>query len=413
MNQPKKLELLAPAGDFESLAAAIAYGADAVYLGAKAFGMRAKAANFGPESLRDAVTFCHESGVRLHLTCNTLPRGREIDELPAFIQNAYDAGIDALIVADIGVLALARKIAPDLEVHVSTQFGVVNHLTANYLYEMGAKRVILARELTLEEITEIREKTPPQLEIETFVHGAMCVSVSGRCVLSNYMTGRDANRGACAQPCRWKYALTESERPGEYFPVYEEDGYHYVLNANDLCMIEHLDKLAAAGVTSFKIEGRAKSAYYVASVVGAYRQAIDLLMENPDRFSLPAWLPEELDKISHRPYGTGFYLKDQPPSQDWIRGGYSRPWQLVATIDGYEGGYILCTERNRFAKGEQLEVLRPDGRPVPITVGDMYDEEGNLLEVARHPMMKLRLKCDIPFPAGSMLRRAEEAKKDV
>ncbi len=397
-------ELLAPAGDEDCLAAAIAYGADAVYLGAKAFGMRAKAANFDPEGLERAARQCHKAGVKLYLTCNTLPRGREVDALPAFIRDARDAGVDALIIADLGVMMLAKRTAPNLPVHVSTQFGVVNKLTARELYNLGASRVVLARELTLEEIAEIRADTPSDLGIEAFVHGAMCVSVSGRCVLSNYMAERDANRGECAQPCRWTYALTESKRPDQHFPIYEEDGYSYILNSRDMRMIQHLDKLAAAGVDSLKIEGRAKKAYYVATITGAYRKALDLLQQDPEHFVLPDALLEETEKVSHRPYSTGFYLGDYP-GQDTVRGGYLRHWELVATVDGWEDGTLLCTGRNRFLPGETLELLRPDGLPVPLPVTEIRDEEGNRLEAACHPMMKLRLPCAIPCPPGSMLRR--------
>ena len=406
-NYTRRAELLAPAGDEESLLAALRYGADAVYLGAKSFGMRARAANFAPDSLARAAALAYEYGAKLYLTCNTLPRGDELDELPEFIRLAASAGVDALIIADVGVLALAKRIAPDMACHVSTQFGVVNHLTANELYKMGASRVVLARELTLEEIAEIRGKTPPELGMETFVHGAMCVCVSGRCVISNYMTGRDANRGQCAQPCRWSYALMEQERPGRYYPVFEEDGYSYVFNADDLCMIEHLDQLTAAGVDSMKIEGRAKSAYYTAVVTNAYRKALDFTAEHGPGRPLPEWLLREVEKISHRPYCTGFYLKDRPPNQDAHRVGYSRSWQLVATVDGYEGGYVICTGRNRFSKGERLEALTPDGPPVSFTVGEMLDEEGQPIEVARHPMMKVKVKLDTPLAAGSMLRREE------
>ncbi|MCL2856279.1 MAG: U32 family peptidase [Oscillospiraceae bacterium] len=400
-------ELLSPAGDSEALLAALRYGADAVYLGAKAFGMRAKAANFELDELAGAVELAHQYGARLYLTCNTLPRGRELDELPEFIHAAVGAGVDGLIVADVGVLALAKQLEPSLDIHISTQFGVVNYLTARQLYDMGASRVVLARELTLEEIAEIRQKTPPELCLEAFVHGAMCVSVSGRCVISNYLTGRDANRGECAQPCRWDYALMERSRQGQYLPVYEEDGYTYLFNANDLCMIERLDKLVAAGVGSLKIEGRAKSAYYVAAVTGAYRGALDTLAEQGEGYTLPQWLRDEVEKISHRPYSTGFYLRESPPDEDRVRGGYRRAWQLVASVDGWENGYILCTERNRFAKGEQLEALLPGSPPVTLTVGEMLDEEGQPIEVARHAMMKVRIKSELRLPAGAMLRREQ------
>lgn len=397
-------ELLAPAGDDESLVAALRYGTDAVYLGAKSFGMRAKAANFSPQALEAAVKLAHGCGAKLYLTCNTLPRGRELDELPEFIRFAAHAGVDGLIIADVGVLALAGRVAPGLPRHASTQFGVLNYLTARELHEQGASRVVVARELTLDEIAEIRAKTPPELCIEAFVHGAMCVSVSGRCVISNYMAGRDANRGECAQPCRWRWSLSESERPGQHFPVFEEDGYTYLYNANDLCMIEHLDKLVAAGVGSMKIEGRAKSAYYTAAVTSAYRAALDALAEGAPP---PEWALAEVEKISHRPYGTGFYLPESPPGQDRIRGGYRRAWQLVATVDGYEDGCIVCTERNRFSQGERLEALVPGGPPMLLVVGEMFDDEGGQIETARHAMMRVRLRSDVHLPGGAMLRREE------
>ena len=358
-------ELLAPAGEEESLAAAIAFGADAVYVGAKAFGMRAKAANFDPEGLQKAVQQCHGAGVKLYLTCNTLPRGREIDELPAFIRDAQQAGVDALIIADLGVMMLAKRVAPDLPVHVSTQFGVVNKLTARELYHMGASRVVLARELTLEEIAEIRAETPAELGLEAFVHGAMCVSVSGRCVLSNYMANRDANRGQCAQPCRWSYALTESKRPGQYFPIYEEDGYTYILNSRDMRMIEHLDKMVAAGVDSLKIEGRAKSAYYVATVTNAYRQALDLYQKDPEHFHLPDYLLEETEKISHRPYSTGFYLGDYP-GQDIIRGGIAArgSWWQPSTA-GRTVSFTAPGETD-FSPEKLWKFSAPTARPFPL-----------------------------------------------
>ena len=400
-------ELIAPAGDEDSLLAALRYGADAVYLGAKSFGMRAGAVNFSPDDLISAVELAHGYGAKIYLACNTLPRGRELDELPEFIRFAARAKVDALIIADLGVLALAKRIAPQLACHVSTQFGVVNYLTANELYNLGARQIVLARELSLEEIAEIREKTPAQLRLEAFVHGAMCVSVSGRCVLSNYMTGRDANRGECAQPCRWSYALMEEKRPGQYFPVFEQGGYSYILNAQDLCMIGHLDKLSGAGVDCFKIEGRAKSAYYVAVITGAYRKALDILAQNGPGYPLPEWLLREVEKISHRTYSTGFYLKDNPPCQDRQR-SYNRTWNLVATVDGCENGYILCTARNRFSRGDILEAVAPHSPPVSFAVDHMLDEDGQTITTSRHPMMKIRIKSDLRLPAGAMLRREED-----
>ena len=301
----KRPEVLAPAGDFERLVAAVQYGADAVYLGGKDFGMRASPMNFTEEELVRAVDFCHRQGVKVYVTCNILPREEDLAGLPTYLHFLCDAGVDALIVADIGVMMLCRREIPQMELHISTQTGVVNHLTAAELYRMGAKRVVLARELSLEEIRRIRQNTPPELEIEAFVHGAMCMSFSGRCVLSNYLAGRDANRGECAQPCRWNYYLMEEKRPGEFFPIFEEEDGTYILNAKDLCMIEYLDQLADAGVGSFKIEGRAKSFYYVATITNAYRCAVELLEKDPAHYRLPGWLLEENEKgqppaVQHR-----------------------------------------------------------------------------------------------------------------
>ena len=398
-------EVLAPAGDMECLRAAVLYGADAVYLGGKEFGMRASPKNFDRAELAEAVRHCHKRGVKVYLTCNTLPTNEEAEQLPDFLHQAEDAGVDALVVADIGVLMLAKREVPGVEVHISTQAGVVNYRTANELYRLGASRVVLARELPLEEIVRLRDKTPPELQIEAFVHGAMCMSFSGRCLISQYLAERDANRGQCAQPCRWGYHLVEEKRPGQYFPVFEDESGSYILNAQDLSMLPHLDKLARAGVNSFKIEGRAKSVYYVAAITGAYRQAVDLYRGDPEHYNPPGWLLEETRKVSHRQYSTGFYLKEQPPGQYYQSGGYVRDWEVVATVDGWRDGLLICTERNRFMVGEELEVLRPDGRPTPLVVEAIADMDGNPLEVACHPMMRLRLPCADRVPEGAMLRR--------
>jgi putative protease len=301
-------ELLAPAGGRERLEAAVRFGADAVYLAGKEFGMRAASPNFGPEELASAVEYAHDAGVRVYLTCNNVMRNDDFGRLPDFLRMARDAGVDALIVTDLGVLDLVRKVAPKMEIHISTQAGVTSWASANAFYRLGAKRVVLARELTLEEIAEIRAKTPADLELEAFVHGAMCVSFSGRCLLSEYFTGRDANRGDCAQPCRWKYALMEQTRPGRYLPVAEDGDGSYFLNSRDLCMIGHIPELVRAGVSSLKIEGRAKSAYYAAVTTNAYRCALDEYAEHPET-PLPGWIAEELNKISHREYSTGFLLR--------------------------------------------------------------------------------------------------------
>ena len=299
----KKPELLAPAGDMERLMAAVKYGADAVYLGGTTFGMRAAPQNFSDEELKTAVDYCHERGVKVYLTCNVLPRNDELYELPSFLKNAKEAGVDALIISDLGVLEYAKKYAEGVEIHISTQTGIVNYAAAKAFYELGARRVVTARELKLTEISEMRKNIPDDMDIECFVHGAMCVSFSGRCLISNYLVSRDANRGECAQPCRWKYTLMEEKRPGKHFPVFEGDGGTYLFNSKDMCMIEHIPDMIKAGITSFKIEGRAKSAYYVAVVTNAYRKAIDEYFENPsDDFRPSQWIIDEMRKISYRDY---------------------------------------------------------------------------------------------------------------
>lgn len=405
MLQTTKPEILAPVGDFERLGYAINFGADAVYLGGTAFGMRAASANFDFDTLKKSCQLAHQKEVKVYLTCNTLPTNAEIPQLAEYLRNARDCGIDALIVADIGVLMEAKRVVPEVEIHISTQTGVVNYLTARELYHMGAKRVVLARELSFDDIRTIRENTPPELEIETFVHGAMCMSFSGRCLLSNYLLGRDANRGECAQPCRWGYHLVEEKRPGQYFPIYENEKGTYILNAKDLCMIEHLDKLVKCGVTSLKIEGRAKSFYYVAVVTNAYRQALDLYWKDPENYQLPQWLEEETRKVSHRQYSTGFYFGRPESGQYYENGGYVRQWDVVAVADRWEDGYLYCTQRNKFVKGDVLEVLSPGEKPVQLTVEEIIDGEGNSQEAASHAMMKLKIPCSQAFPAGSILRK--------
>lgn len=400
-------EVLAPVGDFERLMTAVQYGADAVYLGGKDFGMRASPLNFTEEELVRAVAYCHERGVRVYVTCNTLPREEEIPRLPAYLRSLQKAGVDALIVADMGVLMLCRREIPEMEIHMSTQTGIVNHLTATELFHLGVKRVVLARELRLEEIKSIRAHTPADLEIEVFVHGAMCMSFSGRCVLSNYLAGRDANRGECAQPCRWSYHLMEEKRPGEFFPVLEEEDGTYILNAKDLCMIEHLEELSQAGVSSFKIEGRAKSFYYVATITNAYRCAVDHLLAGK-KDPLPSWIEEETRKVSHRQYCTGFYYGQPQNGQCYESGGYIRSYDVAAIVDGYEDGMLLCTQRNRFFPGEKLEVLQPGIPPQTIEVSALYDEEKIPLDAARHAMQKLRIPLEHPLPKGSILRREQK-----
>ncbi len=397
-----KLELLSPAGDMERLKMAVLYGADAVYLAGTDFGMRAFAGNFSPEELPQAVAFAHSHGVKVHATVNTMPRNDEVVSLPAYLERLQDAGVDALILADLGAFTLAGKYAPKCQRHISTQQSVANYECAKAWYDLGAQRVVLARELSLEEIRTIREKTPKELEIETFGHGAMCVSYSGRCLLSNYMTGRDSNRGACAQPCRYQYALMEEKRPGEYFPVFEDEKGTYILNSRDMCMIDHLQELQDAGVDCIKIEGRAKSAYYAAIVTGAYRHVIDDIAAG--RPVDPVWR-DEVDHVSHRIYSTGFYFGQ--PGQYTENSRYIRQWQICAIVEQCdENGLALCSLRNKFAKGDRLEAVGPDTRPFGFTAGQMLDAEKNELDEPRTPQMSFYIQLPQPVPAYTILRKS-------
>lgn len=410
MDQLARPELLCPAGDAERLQAAVMYGADAVYLGGKEFGMRSAPANFDGEELEHAVSFCHSRGVRVHLTCNTLPRNDELPRLPAFLEAAEAAGVDALIIADLGVLKAAQTYAPHVDIHMSTQAGTVNYATANALHDLGVKRVVMAREVSLKDIAEIRAKTPKTLELECFVHGAMCMSFSGRCLLSNYLADRDANRGECAQPCRWKYTLTEERRPGQSFEITEEPGGTFIMNSQDMCMIEHIPELLDAGVDSFKIEGRAKSAFYVAAVTNAYRAAIDGYRKNPSPDYQPEpWIVEETKKISYRDYCTGFYFG--PPSDDahiYYDGIYIRNWDVMADVKFCDGNTLTVTQRNRFFEGDTFEVLTPGKKPFSIRADELYNADGERIAVAPNPMAEIRIlvRDGIPadLPEGTILR---------
>ncbi|WP_291257745.1 U32 family peptidase [Flavonifractor sp.] len=397
----KRIELLAPAGDMERLRMSLAYGADAVYLAGTDFGMRSFAGNFTPEELKQAVALCHSRGVAIHVTCNTMPRNGEIARMPEWLEYLQELGVDAAILADVGVLSLLKKHAPRVKAHISTQASVSNYQAAAAWYELGASRVILARELSLDEIREIRAKTPRELEIEAFVHGAMCVSYSGRCLLSNYMTGRDANRGACAQPCRYQYALVEEKRPGEYFPIGEDAGGAYIMNSKDMCMIDHIPELIDAGLDSLKIEGRAKSAYYAAVVTGAYRHAIDAALDG--RPLDPVWR-DEVEKVSHRPYSTGFYFGE--PGQHTSHSRYVRDWQIMAVVTSCApDGTALCELRNKLSAGDELELVGPGLKPVPVTVEGLTDGDGLPIPEARKPQMPFYFRLPIQAPPLSLLRR--------
>lgn len=402
-----KPELLAPAGDKERLEAAVEFGADAVYLGSDCFGMRTAAASFGGENLREACEYAHSKGVKVYLTCNTVPRNNELPRLPAFLEFAADCGVDAFIVTDIGVMKLVQKHAPDVEIHVSTQAGITNYAAANAFYVMGAKRIVTARELSLDEIAEIRINTPKELEIECFVHGAMCVSFSGRCLLSNYMTGRDSNRGDCAQPCRWRYALLEEKRPGEYFPIEQDNTGTYIMNSRDMCLIEHIPELAQAGIYSFKIEGRAKSAYYTAVSVNAYRCAIDGYEASgfDPEYKPEKWIIDEVRKASNRQYCTGFYYSTpMDDAQIFYNGGYVREWDVAAISQKWENGILYASQRNRFFEGDELEVMIKGQKPVTVTVKNLRNADGELIENAPHPTMNLSFECPVEIPAGAYLR---------
>ena len=401
----KTIELLSPAGDMERLRMSLAYGADAVYLAGPDFGMRSFAGNFTPEELRQAVELCHSRGVAVHVTCNTMPRNDEAARLPEWLEFLQAAGVDAAILADVGVLSLLKKHAPGVKAHISTQASVSNYQAAAAWYELGASRVILARELSLDEIREIRAKAPPALELEAFVHGAMCVSYSGRCLLSNYMTGRDANRGACAQPCRWKYQLVEPSRPDRMLTAEEEENGTYLFNADDLCMIDHLPALSRAGVRSLKIEGRAKAAYYVAVITNAYRSAADGWATagfSPDYRPEP-WISAEVDMVSHRPYGTGFYFGT--PCQNTAAGGYIRDYEIAAVAEDWADGLQRFSQRNRFVLGDVCSVLEPGRPPFTLTVREMFGPEGEPITAAPHPTMPVWLPLPRPLVPGSLLRR--------
>ncbi|SFH35971.1 putative protease [Desulfotomaculum arcticum] len=403
-----KPEILAPAGSPEKLRYAIAYGADAVYLGGTDFGLRVAAAAFDRESMLSAVKYAHAGGVKVYVTLNIFAHNRDIEALPGYIRELVDAGVDAVIVSDPGVFSLVRELAPNLKIHVSTQANTTNWRSARVWESMGADRIVLARELSRGEIKTIRDKTG--VELEAFVHGAMCMSYSGRCLLSNYMTGRDANRGDCAQACRWKYRLVEEKRPGEFFPFSEDDRGSYILSSRDLCLLEYLPDLLAAGVTSFKIEGRVKSVHYVATITRVYRQALDECLKDPDNYQVrPEWL-QEISKVSNRDYTTGFFTGTRagnPPPLDSI---YRRNYTFVGVVRGYapERGWLRVEQRNRFVTGEELEILTP-GEVFTCPVHKILDEDGNVVDSAPHPQQTIYLPWPRPLPEFSLLRRPETA----
>lgn len=402
----EKAEILSPAGDFERLIAAIEFGADAVYLAGKEFGMRASQTNFDKDTLPKAVEYAHKNDVKVYVTLNTIPRNDEMEKLPPYLKFLQDTGVDAVIVADIGVLSLVRKYIPQMEIHISTQAGVVNYQACLALYEMGARRVVLAREVSLEEISEIRANIPDDMDIEVFVHGAMCMAFSGRCLISNYLTGRNANRGECSQPCRWEYHLVEGKRPDEQFPIMEDEKGTYILNSKDLCMIPYIDKLIKAGVTSLKIEGRAKSAYYVSVVTNAYKIALDSYYKNPDSFVIDEWLIEEVEKVSHRQYCTGFYFDE--PGQYYKNGGYTRAFDVIAVVTRCEDGYVYAIQKNKFLLNDEVEVLEPKKRPEIIKVEELYNDKNEPIDAACNPLMEIKIKCNNIFSKGAIIRKEKK-----
>lgn len=399
-------ELLAPAGDLERLRYAVNYGADAVYCGLPEFGMRSAPANFTPEQLAEGVIYAHARGRKVYLTMNTLPTNEEADRLPEAIRAAAAAGVDAFIVADLGVLDACKTYAPQIDVHLSTQVGITNYAAATAAYKMGAKRVVLARELSLQDIAIIRDKTPPELELEAFVHGAMCVSVSGRCLLSTYLTGRDSNRGQCAQPCRWKYYLHEENRPGSMYEIGEGKDGTYILNANDLCTAPFLDLICKAGVDSLKIEGRAKTFYYVASVTAAYRQALDQYLADPmnDNFELAPQTLDELTRTSHRHYSPGFFFGPEAARQSTDSAAYLREWEFVGTVESWENGVAHCQQRGKWSLGDTLEVLCPDGRSIPLAPEWIENGAGERVQSTPHAMELYTIPTP-ELPPMSLLRK--------
>ena len=407
----KRPEILAPAGDMEKLDYAIRYGADAVYLSGRQYGMRTASANFSNEQLRKAVEQAHQAGVKVYVTCNTMPRTQELEQLPGYFMYLEEIGADGVIVADLGVLSICKRTTSRLPVHISTQTSIVNAESARMWHELGASRVVLARELSFEEIGEIRAKTPRELEIEAFVHGSMCMSYSGRCLLSNYLTGRDANRGACAQPCRWKYQVVEEKRPGQYMPVYEDEMGSYIFNSKDLCMIAYIPQLLQCGVDSFKIEGRVKTFYYTAVITSAYRCAVNSYLAEPEGWQLPKQLYEEVCKVSHREYDTGFYFGDGRVLQHTADSEYIRDWDVCGIVkECADDGEAIVMQKNRFACGDRAELLLPDGTVEAFGIGQLQSADerftpGEQIEAARHAQMLVKMRLPRKVPEGTIMRR--------
>ncbi len=403
-----KVELLAPAGDLERLKVAIMYGADAVYVGGQIFGLRAAAKNFSIDELAEGVKFAHERGAKVFVTANIIPHNEDLTELPPYLKQIRDIGVDAVIVSDPGTFSIVKEIVPDMEIHISTQANNVNYRTVKFWYDLGAERVVLARELSFKEIKEIREKIPKELELEAFIHGAMCISYSGRCLLSNYMANRDANRGECAQPCRWKYHLVEEKRPGQYMPVYEDESGTYIMNSKDLCMIEYIPEVIESGINSLKIEGRMKTTYYVATVVRAYRMAIDNYLADPQNWVCKEEWVEEIKKASHRDFTTGFYHEKPDENEHlYTEKTYVRNYDFIGMVLNFDASTGIATveQRNRFFRGDNIEIIGPHKEVIKTVIENMWDEEGTEIEVAPHPKQIIRIKIDKAVEPYYLLRR--------
>lgn len=406
----RKPELLVPASSLEVLKIAVIFGADAVYIGGEAFGLRAKAKNFSKEDMREGIAFAHEHGVKVYVTVNILAHNEDLEGVREYLYELKELKPDGLIIADPGIFTYAKEICPEIERHISTQANNTNYETYRFWYELGAKRVVTARELSLEEIRGIRAHIPEDMEIETFVHGAMCISYSGRCLLSNYLVGRDANRGACTHPCRWKYSIVEEKRPGEYMPVFENERGTYIFNSKDLCMIEHMDDVLTSGIDSLKIEGRMKTALYVATVARTYRKAIDAYMESPEKYKANMdWYKEQISNCTYRQFTTGFfYGKPDENTQIYDNNTYVKEYTYLGFAEDIdERGFVQITQRNKFVTGETIEVMKPNGENIPVTVKAIYDEDGNQVESAPHPQQKLFVDLGIKMEVYDLLRRAE------
>lgn len=406
----RPVELLIPAGSLEVLKTAVRYGADAVYIGGEAFGLRAKAHNFTIPDMKEGIAFAHEHGCKVYLTVNVFAHNRDIEGIREYFRTLREVPVDALIISDPGVFMIAKELLPNTEIHISTQANNTNYETYRFWYRMGAKRVVSARELSLEEIGEIRKHIPEDMEIESFIHGAMCISYSGRCLLSNYFTGRDANQGACTHPCRWKYAVVEEKRPGEYLPVEEDDRGTYIFNSKDLCMIEYIPEMMEAGIDSFKIEGRMKTALYVATVARTYRKAIDDYKTSPELYrSNMDYYREEISKCTYRQFTTGFYFgKTTEESQIYDSNTYIREYTYLGMVEQTDTqGRIVLEQRNKFAVGETIEAMLFDGRNQELVVQEIRDDEGNIMESAPHPKQRLHVDLGVQLPIGCILRRKE------